>query len=238
MKPKSNNLFHFTKNLEVLKLILQNGIQPRYCKEDFRWFTPIDDDYVSYPMACFCDIPLSRVSAHTDFYGNYGIGLSREWGLRNGLSPVIYCPDNNYVVQLANMMVATNCFNEEYEKKSGYLATKLFSFIKPLEGNMVILGEIVEKDFYQESEWRFVPKLDDVLFEDEYESQIHERNKLVEEYALQFTPSDIRYIFVRSDNDIPVLVDFIYQCLGQYPHNDLKILMSRIVSLDTLKLDL
>ena len=38
MKPKSDNLFHFTKSLDVLKLILENGIQPRFCLEDIEWF--------------------------------------------------------------------------------------------------------------------------------------------------------------------------------------------------------
>ena len=91
MKPKSDNLFHFTKTLDVLKLILQKGICPRYCLEDFEWFGSEIHKQIAFPISCFCDIPLSRISEHTDFYGNFGVGLTKDWGLRNGLEPVAYC---------------------------------------------------------------------------------------------------------------------------------------------------
>jgi len=37
MKPKTDNLFHFTRSLNVLKLILSNGIYPRYSLEESNW---------------------------------------------------------------------------------------------------------------------------------------------------------------------------------------------------------
>lgn len=35
-------------------------------------------------MVCFCDV-----------YGHYGIGLTKEWGIRNGVSPVLYPYDQS-----------------------------------------------------------------------------------------------------------------------------------------------
>lgn len=87
MKPKSNNLFHFTKTLEVIKLILKNGLQPSYCLEDNEWMALGDNKHVSFPMSCFCEIPLSRISDHTDFYGDFGLGFSKDWGLKKSFKP-------------------------------------------------------------------------------------------------------------------------------------------------------
>ena len=82
MQPRSDTLFHFTKNINTLKNILQNGFWPRYCLEDFNWYNA-ELGYIAYPMVCFCDIPLSRINEHVKFYGDYGIGLTKNWGLTN-----------------------------------------------------------------------------------------------------------------------------------------------------------
>ena len=57
MKARSESLFHFTKSLDFLKGILQNGYQPRYGLEDTSLLGR--HDYIGYPMVCFCDIPMS-----------------------------------------------------------------------------------------------------------------------------------------------------------------------------------
>jgi hypothetical protein len=235
MKPKSDNLFHFIKSLEVLKLILSSGIHPRYCLEDIEWMGWDDEKYMAFPMSCFCDIPLSRISEHTDFYGNYGIGLTKDWGKKNNLNPVVYSPNEGQIQQLMK-----NLWDEIDPEINGSAdnAYKLWSLLKPITGNMVISGNIVEKEFYQENEWRYVPPGQSIISEDKFDEGKDTANKEMEEHSLQFSPSDIRYIFVKEDADIPELVDFITGNLGLYPLNDLKILQSRIVSLDTLRLDL
>ncbi|VEA74309.1 Protein of uncharacterised function (DUF2743) [Salmonella enterica subsp. arizonae] len=90
MKPKSETLFHFTKSSDVLEVILEDGFWPRFCLEDVSWLGFTEYDYVSYPMVCFCDIPLSRISEHVDFYGSFGLGMSKDWAEKNGLNPVFY----------------------------------------------------------------------------------------------------------------------------------------------------
>lgn len=235
MRPKSVNLFHFTKSLDVLKHILKSGLHPRFCLEDIEWFEFRDEKYLAFPMVCFCDIPLSRISEHTDFYGGYGIGLTKEWGKKNGLNPVVYGSHGGQIQQLMKHLVKNI---EKDGENSDMYAYKLWSLLKPVNGKMVIAGNVVEKEFYQENEWRYVPPIDDVIAEQEFEKEKDEYNKKMEEYKLEFSPSDIRYIFVKDDSDIPGLVDFINGNMGSYPLNDLKILLSRIVSLDALRLDL
>lgn len=85
----SNSLFHFTDTVKSLKSILINGFFPRYCLEDWR---DILSDRLNYafPMVCFCDIPLSQTRLHTQQYGGYALGMSKEWGEINKINPVLY----------------------------------------------------------------------------------------------------------------------------------------------------
>ncbi|WP_444933598.1 abortive infection system antitoxin AbiGi family protein [Microbulbifer sp. JTAC008] len=238
MKPKTDNLFHFTKSLDVLQLILKNGIQPRYCLEDIEWFGAESDKHIAFPMSCFCDIPLSRIYEHTDFYGNFGLGLTKSWGYKNGLNPVIYSPEGGVAQSLAKyLFYFNNVSDAEHQRFSDHLF-EYWSIVKPVNGKMLVSGSFVEKEFYQENEWRFVPPVTDLLYQEQFEDKKERANKEIEKFSLEMSPSDIKYIFVRSDSDIPQLVDFINTELGRFPLNDLKILLSRIVSLETLKKDL
>lgn len=236
MKPKSDNLFHFTKTIQILKLILKEGIKPRYCLEDFSW-SDWSNDYMAYPMSCFCDIPLSRISEHTDFYGDYGIGFSKQWGLKNKLNPVVYTPPSGKVQSLASFLLDM----ENPINKEGVYEQHLYNFIsliKPTIGKMIIAGKVIEKEFYQENEWRHVPIVQNLLLKEEFENRKDSENEIVEQHGLAHLPNDIRYIFVKEDSDIPEIVDFIHKEMGMFPLNDLKILQSRIVSLETLRMDL
>lgn len=238
MKPKSDNLFHFTGSIDILKLILKNGVYPRYCLEDLGWFGLKSFKHVAYPMSCFCDIPLSRISDHTNFYGMYGLGFTKEWGLKSGLNPVIYLTESGSVAEVFkfyfNLPNPSNVNQNDMDEK---LLT-LLSHVKPINGTMYIGGKPVSKDFYQENEWRYVPKVDNLIVPEDFNKEKDEANEKIEVHKLEFTPQDIKYIFVKSDSDIPGLVDYIYENLGSFPHNDLKILLSRIISLETLRLDI
>jgi len=88
--PRAISLFHFTKSMDVLQTILKEGFWPRYCLEDVQWQGHDTYEFVAYPMVCFCDIPISRISEHVGFYGSYGIGLTKQWGIKNNLNPVFY----------------------------------------------------------------------------------------------------------------------------------------------------
>lgn len=239
MSPKSNTLFHFTKSLDFLKGILKDGFLPRYCLEDTKYLTI---EYIGYPMVCFCDIPLSRISEHTSFYGDFGLWMTKEWGMKNALAPLLYTPTDGALTQFANYLLQLNM-----KDKTGALTKeqldlndhffRLISMIKPVAGNMVIGGNVIEKDFHQENEWRFVPKKFSVLFRDKFDAEREKKNAEVAKEKLQFTPADVKYIFVKNDSDIPAVFDFIQNNLGHFPLNDIKILTSRIVSLETLARD-
>ena len=88
----SSSLFHFTREFEVFKQILSEGLRFSYCYEPFDdivakqgWDIElkkgnkiIECKGIAIPMICFCDIPLLRTQKHREKYGNYMIGFNRE----------------------------------------------------------------------------------------------------------------------------------------------------------------
>ncbi|ORL68519.1 hypothetical protein B7H19_15690 [Pseudomonas putida] len=246
MTPKSNALFHFTKSMETLKHILRGGFWPRYCLEDVSWLGYEQYDYVAYPMVCFCEIPLSRISDHVDFYGKFGVGLTRQWAEKNGLNPVFYVSGGN------NITGTFRAFNELATIKDNDTLTinlktvmrELLAFSKPTVGKMFYEEQPVDKVFYQESEWRYVPKHPEVTpyvtrkKHDDEDVRISLNEKTRQHAMLKIAPSDVRYIFVRQDSDIPEVINFIQAELDHHPSADLKVLMSRVVSLESLRYDM
>lgn len=103
MNISSNNLFHFTSDIKFLKNILSRGFYVRYSLENYGNIFK-DENEVLIPMVCFCDIPLSLVSNHTKTYGKYALGLSKEWGIKNKITPVIYTYENSIIADLLNKL--------------------------------------------------------------------------------------------------------------------------------------
>lgn len=83
-----NTLFHFTNKVESLKLIIKNGLRFSYCFEEFS-----NNVGIAIPMICFCDIPLLRTIEHRRKYGDYMIGVDKNFlrrHLKYVLNPVYY----------------------------------------------------------------------------------------------------------------------------------------------------
>ena len=89
---RTTSLFRFSKDFESLQKVLKNGIYPNYCEEDLSF----DNEMfvIGIPMISFCDIPITLLDEHTSRYGVYGIGLSKEWGINNGVTPIMYIANN------------------------------------------------------------------------------------------------------------------------------------------------
>jgi hypothetical protein len=245
MNPKSDTLFHFTRKLEYLTGILESGFIPRHCLEDVKWLGVTPHRFIAYPMVCFCDIPISRIADHTTFYGSYGIGLTKNWGIQKRLTPVFYTSPDSAARRLTDFMFELDFRatkdpgeRESQEQQRTARLYDLLSLVKPIRGHMLVGGKSVPKEFYQENEWRFVPEGSSLYFEDEFDSERDAANARMVAHKLGFTLSDIRYVFVREDGEIPTLVDFIDQKMGRHPQDDLKILKTRITSLETISQDL
>lgn len=243
MNPRASSLFHFTKSKEVLFEIFRHGFWPRYCLEDIEWHGNKDYDFVAFPMVCFCDIPLTRISEHVNFYGSFGIGLTKDWGKKNDLNPIMYFTGSNPILKSIKSLTAQVQGSDQSEVGLKNVR-HILAHSKPISGRMIIAGEPVIKEFYQETEWRFVPineNVNDHLSKEKFEDtkSLSEHNEITAEHCrLKFVPSDVRHIFVPNDSDIPEIVNFIQTELDSYPSADLKVLITRIVSLESISQDL
>lgn len=248
MKPRSNTLFHFTKSKETLFKIFRNGYWPRFCLEDIRWQGFPEIDFVAFPMVCFCDIPIARISEHIAFYGGYGLGMKREWAEKNNLNPVFYISPGAGVSQclqdIAFQIAETS--TEDSDKDNVFKHYRyLVSHTKPTSGEMILVsGDPVTKEFYLESEWRYVPQKKEIpshlgkkAFEEE--EKLRSSNESSLEYgALEFLPTDVSYVFVPKDSDIPNIINFMQNELDQFPNADLKVLFSRVISIESINRDI
>ena len=273
---KSNSLFHFTPKEEYLLDILENGFWPRYCSEDIEWLIPKDfknelekqeeDNFwetltkeliksnissIAYPMSCFCDIPLSKITAHTDFYGGFGLGMTKEWGIRKRLNPIFYLSDNSIIPNLIQSFLLKTAPIDfwksiQSEKTNQNTIIQLMKFLKPLRGKMKVNGKEVTKNFDEECEWRYAPASDENnLFPNflpnflaNNNEELQDSNIVTKKVAsLNFEPSDIKYIFVPEDSNIPTIINKINTIFTNYPEHERLLLLSKVISLDTIRKD-
>jgi hypothetical protein len=94
MEQGKDCLYHFTDSIDVVKNILADKFYGSYSRETFRWRNETTPFFV--PTICFADIKHDKVFEYKS-YGNYCIGLSKEWAVRNKLNPVLYIEKNSSV---------------------------------------------------------------------------------------------------------------------------------------------
>ena len=198
---------------------------------------------IAFPMVCFCDIPLSSISEHLDKYGQYAIGMSINWANKNGLNPVLYIKnDSSLSKQLWNL--ANEIFSgrtSQTPELESYIAD-IMRYIKPFEGQFLpkIGGaKPLNVKFYDEREWRYVPtydafKIGSILSEEMYEKL---KNKSLPNDTLKFTPKDVKYLIVPSDNKISPLIKSVKNSKENYSLRDVDLLHSRIITVDQIKSD-
>src|SRR5436305_12297090 len=148
MNPRTQTLFHFTNSLDTLLRILREGFWPQYCLEDVRWLGDKSTQWLAWPMVSFCDIPISRLHQHTEFYGFYGIGVYRAQWAATGLNPVLYISDDSTVRSfLRQLILDTKQAGNSHMKTAGMV---MMAYCKPMRGR--VHGVDKEKDFYSECE--------------------------------------------------------------------------------------
>lgn len=259
----SNTLFHFTSKAENLISILKDGFKPRFCLEQFGSRdiilgrnTKKDNDWEeAIPICCFCDLPISHISSHLEFYGSYGLGLSKEWGIKNGLTPLTYVHRNSiqikYINELADIIWQVAKIIEKKEGKTdpAMLLIELGGFFKPYEGKMFRLNKYVTKRFYDEREWRYIPLLnpnnqlnfseDYRLSKEEFLNEIKRakaNDYLAENHLLKFGFSDIRYIIVKNDYEAISMTESI-NSMKHFTTIEKTMLMTKIISTEQIKED-
>lgn len=94
----SKDVNHVIRYCSKLNYIIDNinlgGFYPSYCQEKF------NKEDLLIPMVSFCNIPIKDVENYM-YYGDYGIGFTMEWALKNKLSPVMYVHENSDFLELS-----------------------------------------------------------------------------------------------------------------------------------------
>lgn len=252
----ANALFNFMRKYEYLESTLKRmSFIPRYYPETVDYLNiMIGEDRVKewyIPMCCFCDIPLHQLSVHAEGdngYGKFGIALHKQFGISRGISPIHYI--NNSSVETESLSIAFNSMlatkdidDEPYVESMESHILDYVRLVKPLFGKMKRRKlnseewEIVEKNFHDEHEWRYIPQSNSGFFPD---MLVTERQKLseakshlytnslsdAEDTWLKFEAQDIRYIFVDNHESVKKLVSFIRTELEE---NIQDILLTKIV---------
>lgn len=185
-------------------------------------------------------------------YGNYAIGLTKEWGMRNGVAPVFYAHERSLVSQ--SLSAAFDIYTEEYRtvleadpqtkpaaSELGAHLTRIAAYVKPYEGELVRQGRVLPRvRFYDEREWRFVPPgIERVpsLSRAEYSdfAKLEEANQNAKALGpLKFEPSDIKYIVVATEAEILPMIRQVRMIKGKYSDDEVSVLCSRLVSAEQI----
>lgn len=251
-KQSANVLFNFMKKLDYLKMIIRNkALVPRYNLEDISYLKLTDFESMALPMTCFCDIHLNKLMFHMENYGNYGIGLDKEWGIQSGIQPINYInPESDLLKDFVHVFnLALEHDNKDtpslYDKYNNYLLMNLL-YMKPLHGNMRVESVNKYMNFHDEREWRFIPDLRQFSELPLLMPQEHLNPATINMYSNGLTRNEsswlkldfmhIKYLIVHSEADREELVTFIMDEIDAANLEKL-ILCSKILVFNQLKED-
>lgn len=245
-------LFHFTTK-ESLYQILHYTFKVSYAREKI--IGPENSREFAVPMVSFCDLKLSELKYFLS-YGNYGIGLTKEWANRNGLSPVMYI--NRHCQLMDNLISGINGiythlglidnitqFNSLNKSYLNIMNT--YRYIKNYEGELLRHGKLEDENyrFADEREWRFVPNLDTEgvapfvgISNIRTKQQKSDYNNKVSHIRLNFNPDDIKYLVVEKDSDISELINHLHFAKKGYDKETRNRLASRILTAEQIERDI
>lgn len=222
-KVQADTLFTFTSQLDFLISSLKlKMLSPRYCTEDVSYLRITSVKQIAIPMKCFCDINMHRLGEHLQWYGYYGIDFSKEWRMKKRIQPIQYINKDSYLCKdfsaAFNKALHIDMNNQTLAEKSlkNYLIHQLM-YLKPYSGKIRNRNDNKErtKCFTDECEWRFVPDVTKVGYDQIYiNDDISNAGNLfefsnamngVEQISLVFDYKDIKYIIIKSNAEFETI---------------------------------
>lgn len=213
----ANSLFHFVKDMDyLLNLVKDKCLKPWYVEENIEFLNLQNLKKIYIPMKCFCDINFHKLEHHISYYGNYGIGFSKEWGIANGIQPITYINKRSYLYDSLKSSILNNYANGD--NVDCYPLYHLL-FTKPLYGEQKNQGgNVLKKNYMDESEWRYVFDMEKEnteckqIYVSDDESTILNLNLSLQQNSsssLSFEYSDIKYIILKDKDDFFKLIETI-----------------------------
>jgi len=220
----ANYLFHYTTEMNHLVSIMNDFFMPFYCMEslDYLNLTEFKTEGMAYPLVCFCDIPLSRHKLHKRKFGEYGIGMKKEWGMKNHLSAVVYTHSKSMTITSLSILInmarlIQEKLTEEESQVFNNSVSLLIMHYKSYEGRQFIKEESLFANeitcFYNEREWRYIPldvdglKISLKISEYRNTQILHEQNKLIQKNnRLKFNLNDVEFLFLKNEAEIDLFL--------------------------------
>jgi hypothetical protein len=247
MPLSSSSVLHFTDTKCSLKGILEDNFRVYYCRESLTLGGCLMHFFV--PMVSFCDIPLSEIKEHIRKYGNYGIGLTKEWAKRCGLNPVLYVETNSPLSASCRLAFEEYVLDGQQGRSglsnSQMAITDVLRYIKNYEGPLCRKDK-TENEYYRfsdEREWRYVPPYAEHACEMMLGAHAYTMNKNAHDATVQFLrltfqPNDIKYIVIKDDTEITEFVRHLSAAKQKrYSRRDIEILTTRIITADQIAND-
>lgn len=275
-KITANALFNFMREYAYLEnILLEMAICPRYYPEDIGYLNLVHEDnslnewYI--PMTCFCDIPLHQISYHAEGdplqvddrgYGKFSIAFHKNFGIKNGIQPVHYLNEDSIntdeLTKTMNLLLNHNSEDSISLDIDYTLTNFIFEYIriiKPYSGKMKRRDKnnniiTIIKNFQDEHEWRYIPKIDpselplmlidkDEIRAEQLEQVYTNMIPLTKQGKLKFNVEDIRYVFVDTVQNRDKLIRFIRSKRKgkRLSSQEKDILISKIMVYDELRED-
>ena len=201
----SNILWHMTNSEAFFSILKSQELRYSYSLERVM---PIPQG-VAFPMISMCDLPFSEIATTKWSYGDYAIGLSREWGLKKGFSPVWYSDYNSRMWrELGKLFEETGASKDgKYFDSLIYLFSNIKFVQAPLKTSR---KQFKNYRFYDEREYRLVPYLEETykhgyqsfLMENAYELYKEDKGSSLLDYGVDFSFEDVRYLIVKSYSNV------------------------------------
>ncbi|MBY0541169.1 MAG: hypothetical protein K2P52_07140 [Campylobacterales bacterium] len=248
MSLSSNSVIHFTNDINSLKGILRDNFKITFCNEKI--ILDASTIKIQVPMVSFCDIPLSKIKEHIGKYGNYGIGLTKEWAQRKRLNPVLYVETKSYLAESLRISML-NSLND-IKSDSNILTQKqkqvidILRYLKNYQTDLTRKGNIIPNyRFSDEREWRYVP---DINEECEFiltghkdtisTKEMEKANLSLSNLKLEFEPNDIKYIIIENEDEITDFINILRNDKGKkFSYHDIDRLTTRFITVEQIKTD-
>ena len=195
----SFSLFHFTSSLNNLESILQGGLKYSLIAEKL----PMRGVAYLLHSICFCNIPLSMIEEHVEWYGKYAIGFKRTALRSIGASPVFYLHSDSSLLNKGKNAI------ESYKNE------RFLPYFKQFYGAQYhpLYNAYKKKYFYDEKEWRlFAGEAEVIKYKDLEDLDAQRKKKNVSANSskvLLLNPGMIEYIILETPDDLPSFKCFL-----------------------------
>ena len=250
-QPETNCVFHFTKEFEtIIKIITDKAFKYSYSAEYF-----FENKYrkIGVPCVCFSSRPLSKLK-YMASYGEWGIGLTKDWARKHKLNPVFYLEKSKIAENLKEASKAAIKEINKY-KNSPAIPIHLIAWMN-YESSLLYNTKISrgpnkkagknKYPFFEEREWRSYLDLRDfngdwtklnIIVEKDWETKKRELNESISHFKLEFELKDIEFIIAPEIEKLIIEINNSksFQRSSEEERLELEILKSKITSYHILR---